>query len=109
MRRLAVEIILEAQRLPVEAVLLVADLLHRAAHGGLDLVECARRPGAILINALAADLARQHDELGRGQRFARDACFGVFRQEQVDDRRSEESRVGKEWVSTCRSRWSPYN
>src|SRR3546814_13984326 len=29
----------------------------------------------------------------------------------VDDavtvRRSEERRVGKEWVSTCRSRWSP--
>src|SRR3546814_14462600 len=24
-------------------------------------------------------------------------------------RRSEESRVGKECVSTCRSRWSPYN
>src|SRR3546814_19446848 len=24
-------------------------------------------------------------------------------------RRSEERRVGKEWVSTCRSRWSPYN
>src|SRR3546814_13232171 len=23
-------------------------------------------------------------------------------------RRSEERRVGKEWVSTCRSRWSPY-
>src|SRR3546814_14732091 len=23
--------------------------------------------------------------------------------------RSEESRVGKEWVSTCRSRWSPYH
>src|SRR3546814_11589068 len=23
--------------------------------------------------------------------------------------RSEERRVGKEWVSTCRSRWSPYN
>src|SRR3546814_14258999 len=22
--------------------------------------------------------------------------------------RSEERRVGKEWVSTCRSRWSPY-
>src|SRR3546814_17173564 len=22
--------------------------------------------------------------------------------------RSEESRVGKEWVSTCRSRWWPY-
>src|SRR3546814_10307223 len=25
------------------------------------------------------------------------------------DIRSEERRVGKEWVSTCRSRWSPYN
>src|SRR3546814_18231717 len=23
--------------------------------------------------------------------------------------RSEERRVGKEWGSTCRSRWSPYN
>src|SRR3546814_13762616 len=22
---------------------------------------------------------------------------------------TEESRVGKEWVSTCRSRWSPYH
>src|SRR3546814_19743778 len=28
----------------------------------------------------------------------------------IDDiRRSEERRVGKECVSTCRSRWSPYN
>src|SRR3546814_16330305 len=25
------------------------------------------------------------------------------------DHRSEESRVGKECVSTCRSRWSPYH
>src|SRR3546814_9995156 len=24
------------------------------------------------------------------------------------NRRSEERRVGKEWVGTCRSRWSPY-
>src|SRR3546814_11823369 len=24
-------------------------------------------------------------------------------------RRSEERRVGKEWFSTCRSRWSPYH
>src|SRR3546814_15211890 len=27
----------------------------------------------------------------------------------VKDLRSEERRVGKECVSTCRSRWSPYN
>src|SRR3546814_12471466 len=27
----------------------------------------------------------------------------------IDRTRSEERRVGKECVSTCRSRWSPYN
>src|SRR3546814_10878446 len=27
----------------------------------------------------------------------------------VESRRSEERRVGKECVSTCRSRWSPYH
>src|SRR3546814_16403212 len=27
----------------------------------------------------------------------------------IADRRSEERRVGKECVSTCRSRWSPYH
>src|SRR3546814_4063375 len=27
----------------------------------------------------------------------------------IRDERSEERRVGKECVSTCRSRWSPYN
>src|SRR3546814_6109238 len=27
----------------------------------------------------------------------------------VEDMRSEERRVGKECVSTCRSRWSPYH
>src|SRR3546814_16999179 len=31
------------------------------------------------------------------------------RDDQEDDRRSEERRVGKECVSTCRSRWSPYH
>src|SRR3546814_13232231 len=28
---------------------------------------------------------------------------------EIDQRRSEERRVGKECVSTCRSRWSPYH
>src|SRR3546814_7585964 len=31
------------------------------------------------------------------------------RRKQVDGDRSEERRVGKECVSTCRSRWSPYH
>src|SRR3546814_13660039 len=33
--------------------------------------------------------------------------LGTFRSDDVDTR-SEERRVGKECVSTCRSRWSPY-
>src|SRR3546814_17534287 len=27
----------------------------------------------------------------------------------ADEQRSEERRVGKEWVRTCRYRWSPYH
>src|SRR3546814_20115595 len=34
---------------------------------------------------------------------------GDTRKEQLGDHRSEERRVGKECVSKCRSRWSPYH
>src|SRR3546814_4669963 len=34
------------------------------------------------------------------RKFSAEKCFG---------QRSEERRVGKECVSTCRSRWSPYH
>src|SRR3546814_18262861 len=36
-------------------------------------------------------------------------CFQVAELLRIDDVRSEERRVGKECVSTCRSRWSPYH
>src|SRR3546814_19419520 len=42
------------------------------------------------------------------RRLARRAFFGDV-DCRSDARRSEESRVGKEWVSTCRSRWLPYH
>src|SRR3546814_11691119 len=35
-------------------------------------------------------------------------CASVGAQQGGEDLRSEERRVGKEGVSTCRSRWSPY-
>src|SRR3546814_7761289 len=38
-----------------------------------------------------------------------DALDTLIREHGVDVRRSEERRVGKECVSTCRSRWSPYH
>src|SRR3546814_19921406 len=45
----------------------------------------------------------------RPHRQGRAACrwFGYSLRQQC--RRSEERRVGKECVSTCRSRWSPYH
>src|SRR3546814_7116696 len=48
---------------------------------------------------------------GRGiARSDLDRIFDLFRRAGVQDRpRSEERRVGKECVSTCRSRWSPYH
>src|SRR3546814_2903935 len=51
----------------------------------------------------------QHHALAaaRGQGgHAHVECLGAHRQR---DARSEERRVGKECVSTCRSRWSPYH
>src|SRR3546814_3662382 len=51
---------------------------------------------------------------GLGQAPARQAALkaGLPRSEEattVNKMRSEERRVGKECVSTCRSRWSPYH
>src|SRR3546814_1517675 len=43
---------------------------------------------------------------------ALDAAYeaaGSYRPNAADRLRSEERRVGKECVSTCRSRWSPYH
>src|SRR3546814_9642547 len=65
-------------------------------------------------------LAEEHlaaDEEGRdAEHAARDRGFGVLDQLRLDlgllracKKRSEERRVGKECVSKCRSRWSPYH
>src|SRR3546814_7785994 len=47
--------------------------------------------------------AKMNDELGAGSLTALPII-----ETQANDVRSEERRVGKECVSTCRSRWSPY-
>src|SRR3546814_15084269 len=39
----------------------------------------------------------------------RTSYFNAIQQYAYTDGRSEERRVGKECVSTCRSRWSPYH
>src|SRR3546814_11906141 len=55
------------------------------------------------------DTAHRHPVI-----FGPNAVQNGERQRQIAQRlglhpRSEERRVGKEWVSTCRSRWSPYH
>src|SRR3546814_15430878 len=45
---------------------------------------------------------------GGGALHRKAAVLGVLG-DAVDIARSEERRVGKECVSTCRSRWSPYH
>ena len=82
---LAVEVVFEAEGFPMEAVLLVPNALDGRADGRFDLFLRARCPCAIFIDALAADFAGEDDKLGRGQGFAGDAGFGVFRQEEIDD------------------------
>src|SRR3546814_14380820 len=43
-----------------------------------------------------------------GVNFRQIGAFQFFRGMSVNRQRSAERRVGKEGVSTCRSRWSPY-
>ena len=86
-RRLRVQMVGEVEAVPVEALLLVADALHDAAHRLLDLLADAGRPIAVLVHdALAADLAGKDDAVGRRHRLAGDARLRILRQEQVDDR-----------------------
>src|SRR3546814_4454940 len=75
-------------------------------------------PAAVAVVA-AADRACDgafafgHEDLGvRAALPQRDIASGIVvpdRQAAALPERSEERRVGKECVSTCRSRWSPYH
>src|SRR3546814_12908328 len=57
----------------------------------------------------AAHAKRGRRTLARRPHFTRLADLGPPGPPIFTGRRSEERRVGKECVSTCRSRWSPYS
>src|SRR3546814_1874192 len=63
---------------------------HRAIEPGGRVVQVRQAPGQISMDAGVHD----HGQLVAGEDIPP---------------RSEERRVGKECVSTCRSRWSPYH
>src|SRR3546814_1500021 len=52
---------------------------------------------------------RRQDLLARAQQFNQIIIEDGYDSQLIDEARSEERRVGKECVSTCRSRWSPYH
>src|SRR3546814_20153873 len=58
------------------------------------------------LNLLAHRAAQQ---IGFAKRIARQYLGGLHHLFLIDEDRSEERRVGKECVSTGRSRWSPYH
>ena len=87
--RLGVQVAGVFRGFPVEAVLLVADVLDRGADQRLQAVDDGLGEGLVLFLGVArlgrADLAGQDDPLGRDQGLARHAGLGILRQEGVDD------------------------
>src|SRR3546814_12952950 len=77
--------------------LFYAAQLDLAERYGLPLLLHVRRSQDILLKHL-----RPRRSIG-GIAHAFNGSF------QQAEQRPEERRVGKEWVSTCRSRWSPYH
>src|SRR3546814_8243377 len=69
--------------------------------------------GAVIGSAIAYFLAGPVGFGGSILVAERDPAYGEAATPRsaggIRQQRSEERRVGKEWVSTCRSRWSPYH
>src|SRR3546814_11826807 len=66
--------------------------IKQLAEMGFEILATAGTAEVLRRNGVTASLVRKH--------YEGDGADG--------ERRSEERRVGKECVSTCRSRWSPY-
>src|SRR3546814_14320307 len=81
----------------------VGDARDAALSGAIDqLLET--RDGTLWVLSLGAGL-QSRDGAGH---VLDNVVVGDGKGLQAGDVRSEESRVGKECVSTCRSRWAPY-
>src|SRR3546814_11314903 len=72
--------------------------------GAVDLERQVRGHEVLSVEADARDL-----RLGPAAELERQHRVGRDRVVAEQPLRSEERRVGKECVSTCRSRWSPYH
>src|SRR3546814_14560796 len=61
------------------------------------------------ISDWSSDVCSSDLDAGRTKAVTPAEGFAEPRAQHAGDHRSEERRVGKECVSTCRSRWSPYH
>src|SRR3546814_7578462 len=78
----------------------------------LPILALARSRAAQVRQQLATTKAERQSALMRVFQFVGDTSFDpgtVPIYDAAVSHRSEERRVGKECVSTCRSRWSPYH
>src|SRR3546814_17409119 len=95
-------------RLAVTALALGASVAGCAAFDGADAPDQIRLTGLEVAANPTVDI--RYPALlsyeARGDVQVIDSCFLWY---DKDADRSEERRVGKECVSTCRSRWSPYH
>src|SRR3546814_12172287 len=88
---------------------------------GLDLTQNCLQPGRDLLAFGGGNETLFHQHAAMGLRAGdvlavepaveadRGVDLGHDRRRAAREARSEERRVGKECVSTCRSRWSPYH
>src|SRR3546814_11695142 len=88
-----------------------SDLVADAGAGAHHLDVAGGGAALIAHRILVADRARANigDDLHVGMGMRRKTGLGPDLVVVPDADRSEERRVGKECVSTCRSRWSPYH
>src|SRR3546814_16311733 len=73
------------------------------ARSGVNYTNVEAAPGTVAVARIGDEVHRAPDPRALTG-AARESAIAAFQQ----DLRSEERRVGKECVSTCSSRWSPY-
>src|SRR3546814_14433616 len=83
-----------------------------AAAGNTSSLERGVIDGRLRVELLRVDQLLDHAQIDDREVLAEDVVEAALRDAHVERHlaaRSEERRVGKECVSTCRSRWSPYH
>src|SRR3546814_21150049 len=89
---------------------LALEIILEAFEGPLDLLlYLIRRQNLDILDIPVAEITRQYVDYIQAMHEMRFELAAEYLVMAAILARSEERRVGKECVSTCRSRWSPYH